>query len=136
MTIERLAMLLALTNLFLLAYVFAGPGALTAQSAAPVLRGRALEIVDDQGRVRATLSVLPASPGTTLPAGQPHPETVLLRLIDRNGRPGVKLAVSELGAGLSLVGEFDATYVVLKAEGPGSSLKLTDRLGRQQTLQP
>ena len=80
--------------------------------------------------------MLPASPGITLPSGQPHPETVILRLIDRNGRPGVKLAVSELGAGLSLVGESDATHVVLKAEGAGSSLKLTDRLGRQQTLQP
>ena len=136
MKTERLAMALVVINLLLLVYLVAAPSAIMAQSGAPVLRGRALEIVDDQGRVRATLSVLPASPGIALPGGQVNPETVLLRLIDRNGRPGAKLAVSEIGAGLSLVGESDATYVVLKAEGAGSSLKLTDRLGRQQTLQP
>ena len=57
-----------------------------------------LEIVDDQGRVRASVKVQPGGTAN----GQPYPETVILRLIDPNGRPSVKLAGSEQGAGLSL----------------------------------
>ena len=49
-----------------------------ARSEAPVLRGRALEIVDDQGRVRASIQVLPTARPT---------RKVILRLIDPNGRP-------------------------------------------------
>lgn len=36
-----------------------------AQTEAPVLRGRALEIVDEQGRVRASINVLPAGRSQT-----------------------------------------------------------------------
>jgi len=42
-------------------------------------------------------------------------ETVILRLIDRNGRPAVKLAMSQRSAGLGLVGDSDAIHVVVKA---------------------
>ena len=49
-----------------------------AQAEPPVLRGRALEIVDGQGRVRASISVLP--PGKSSDGEETH-ETVLLRLI-------------------------------------------------------
>ncbi len=71
-----------------------------------------------------------------MPSGQTAPETVILRLIDANGRPSVKLAMSEQSAGLALVGEADATHVVLKAEGTESSLKLANRDGRQQLIKP
>ena len=67
-----------------------------AQGVAPVLRGRALEIVDDHGRVRASIQVLPAS---TQNDGQRSPETVLLRLITEKGRPSVKIGSSEESAG-------------------------------------
>src|SRR5215467_14460554 len=69
-----------------------------AQSDVQVLRGRGLEIVDDQGRVRASITVLPAGKSTS---GDPHSETVLLRLITERGRPTVKIGSSEPGSGLS-----------------------------------
>jgi hypothetical protein len=47
-----------------------------AQAEPPVLRGRALEIVDGQGRVRASINVLSAG---TSPNGEETHETVLLR---------------------------------------------------------
>ena len=134
MTTQRLVFVLALLNVALLAYVVSAPPATMAQGAAPVLRGRALEIVDDQGRVRATISVVPASPATA--TGKAYPETVILRLIDVHGRPGVKVAASGDAAGLSLVGASDRTHIVLKAEGAGSSLKLTDGDGREQLVKP
>src|SRR5438045_7900202 len=54
-----------------------------------VLRGRALEITDDQGRTRASINLHPADQSAS------YPETVVLRLIDQNGRPSVKLSTSE-----------------------------------------
>jgi hypothetical protein len=60
----------------------------------------------------------------------------MFRLIDPNGRPEVKLGASVQGAGLGLAGETDTTYITLKAEGPDSSLKMTNKDGRQQLIKP
>ena len=136
MKIQRLLVALTVVNLGLLVFLLTQLRPVEAQGALPVLRGRALEIVDDQGRVRASLKVQPADRTARMPSGQTVPETVILRLIDANGRPSVKLAMSEQGAGLALVDEADATHVVLKAEGTESSLKLANRDGRQQLVKP
>ena len=50
---------------------------------ADVLRGRALEIVDSQGKVRAQILIQPASEQN----GQQYAETVLFRLINPDGLP-------------------------------------------------
>jgi hypothetical protein len=76
-----------------------------------VLRGRALQIVDDQGRIRAAINVLPADQAHS------YPETAILRLIDENGRPAVKLSTSERGGGLVLVSDAQETYVQLTGRG-------------------
>jgi hypothetical protein len=55
-----------------------------------VLHGRGLEVVDDQGRVRASLKIQPGGTAN----GQPYPETVILRLIDPTGRPSVAASAS------------------------------------------
>jgi hypothetical protein len=108
-----------------------------AEGAAPVLRGRALEIVDDRGRVRASITVLPADPTVKMPDGTVgYPETVLLRLITSKGRPNVKIGASERGAGQVLGGESDPTYVQILAEGPSTSLKLSNGDGREQLIKP
>ena len=53
---------------------------LPADGTAPGLRGRGLEIVDDSGKVRASIKVLPANPNVTLPDGSTgYPEKVLRR---------------------------------------------------------
>jgi hypothetical protein len=136
MKIQRLLVALTVANLGLLVFLLAQLRPVEAQSVVPVLRGRLLEIVDDQGRVRASIKVQPADRTARMPSGQTVPETVILRLIDANGRPAVKLAMSEHGAGLALLGDSDTTHVLLKAEGPDSSLKLTNRDGRQQLIEP
>jgi hypothetical protein len=99
-----------------------------------VLRGTALEIVDGQGRVRASIKVQPAE--TFKPTGRNYPETVVLRLIDQNGRPEVKITASQQGGGLSLVGNSDGTQVLLHAEDTGSSLRLRNKAGRTQVIEP
>ena len=132
MKVQRISALLTVVNLGLLIFLLARVRSAEAHGVASVLRGGALEIVDDQGRVRASIQVLPA----TLQSGKTYPETVLLRLIDPNGRPSVKLGASVQGAGLGLGGESDPTYAVLKSEGAETSLKLTNKEGRQQLIQP
>ena len=105
-----------------------------AQSEPPVLRGRGLEIVDAQGRVRASIAVLPATPQK----GEGEAETVLLRLITERGRPSVKIASSEPASGLSFAGPTGTsdTYVILEAKGTTSSLKLRSENGREQVIAP
>jgi hypothetical protein len=102
-----------------------------------VLRGRALEIVDDQGRVRAMIKVFPASPTTLMPDGtMAYPETVLLRLIDSKGGPNVKIAATEDGSAASFVGESNPTHVQVLARGTSTSLKLVNKDGREQLIKP
>ena len=110
-------------------------GAAQAQGTAPVLRGRALELVDEQGRVRASLGILPAA---TSASGVTSSETVLLRLITERGRPSVKIAASEQGAGLSFAGPTGTrdTYVILEAGATASMLRLRNEDGREQVLKP
>jgi hypothetical protein len=106
-----------------------------AQVDPPVLRGRALEIVDAQGRVRASINVLP--PGSAPDGGETH-ETVLLRLNTERGRPSVKIGSSEPVSGLSFAGPTGTkdTYVILQAKGTASSLRLRNEDGREQILAP
>ena len=112
-------------------------GAVMEQEVAPVLRGRALEIVDDSGRIRASISILPADPNVRMPDGTTgYPETVLLRLINSKGRPNIKIAATERGAGQLLGGESDPTYVQILAEGPNTSLRLSNKDGKVQVLKP
>jgi hypothetical protein len=136
MKIQRLSIVLTVINLLLLTFSLTQFHPTEAQVAAPVLRGRALEIVDKEGRVRASINVHPTGPSTPVPDGKIYPETVMLRLIDPNGRPSVKLGASEQGSGLGLGGDSDLTYIVLKAEGASSSLKLTNKDGREQLVKP
>ena len=106
-----------------------------AQGEVPVLRGRGLQIVDAQGRVRASISVLPASKS---PNGEDQAETVLLRLITERGRPSVKIASSEPSSGLSFASPTGTkdTYVILQSKATVSSLKLRNEDGREQVLSP
>jgi hypothetical protein len=137
MKIQRLLIALTAVNLALLTFSLARPRAAGAQDIAPVLRGRALEIVDDSGRVRASITVLPADPTVKMPDGTTgYPESVLLRLINSKGGPNVKIAATERGAGLNLGGESNPTYVQILAEGSSTSMKMINKDGREQTIKP
>ena len=115
MKTQRLLVVLTVLNLGLLAFLLAqvrvhigwqGVRVWTNIDGS-VLRGRALEIIDDQGRMRAAINLYPADQAAS------YPETVILRLIDQNGRPSVKLSTSERGGLLALVSDAEGTYVQL-----------------------
>lgn len=145
MTTQRFGMALTVVNLVILMFTLthsrpATADAVTpapADTVAPVLRGRALEIVDEHGKVRASISVFPADPSVKMPDGTTgYPETVLLRLRDSNGHPNVKLEANNRGGGIGFGGEDDPTYASLGAKGSSTSLKLKNKDGRERIVTP
>jgi len=137
MKIQRVGVAFTVVNFVLLVFSLVQSRTVVGQGVAPVLRGRALEIVDDRGKVRGSIAVYPADPKVKMPDGTTgYPETVLLRLINSKGGPNVKLAAKEDGAALVLGGESDPTYVQILAEGASTSLKLVNKDGRQQLIKP
>ena len=113
-----------------------------ASSTEQVVRARALEIVDAQGKLRASLSVIPEGPsrrndGTpTEPNGKVYPEAVVFRLIRPDGRPSVKIATTQQGSGIDLSGGIDPTYMVLSSNDGETSLTLTNKDGHRQVIKP
>jgi hypothetical protein len=136
MKTQPLLIVLTLVNMALLTFTLTQlRPAVAAEEVAPVLRGRALQIVDDRGNIRASINVYPAS---TQKNGENYPETVLLRLITERGRPSVKISASEQLAGLALIGPSNTkeTYVQLGAKGTATSLRLKNEDGREQVIAP
>src|SRR3954453_11264062 len=137
MKMQRLLIVLTLINFVLLMTFVARSRSAGAQVDAQVLRGHALEIVDEHGKVRASITVVPADSARKMPDGTiGYPETVLLRLVNSEGRPNVKIGVSTQGAGLGLGGESDPTYVQILAQQSSTSLKLTNKDGREKIIKP
>jgi hypothetical protein len=126
---------LLLLNLGLLTLQLVRANSSDAQSSAPVLRCRALELIDEQGRVRGELKISAAQPNLKMPDGTVgYPETVLLRLISSTGSPHVKLTASEDGAGMVLGGQ-GGQVQILSRHAP-AFLKIADRSGRERVLKP
>jgi hypothetical protein len=137
MKTQRLAIALTVLNLVILLSGMHRASSAPTPEVAAVLRGRALEIVDDQGRVRAMIKVFPASPTAKIPDGtMGYPETVLMRLINSKGAPNVKIAATEDGSAVSFVGESNPTHVQILARGTSPSLKLVNKDGREQLIKP
>jgi hypothetical protein len=132
MRLHKLLIALTAANLVLLAWLLSQLGPAQAQAAAPVVRAQALEIVDQQGRLRASLNIQPASTHQ----GEHYPETVLLRLIDPNGKPIVKLGGAVGSAGLGLNDGSDTTYALIEAKGADAYVRLTTTDGRKQIIKP
>jgi len=134
MKLQRLFIVLVAVNLVCLAFQFAKARPTEADPIAPVLRARAFELVDDQGRVRAQLKVFPAQPDAKMPDGTTgYPETVLLRLISSKGAPNVKLAATEDGTACSFAS--DKGYVQIISRGKEEpSVKVHTKDGQEHVL--
>jgi hypothetical protein len=131
---QRLAIALTVVNFTLLMVLLAQTRPLDAQSVPSVLRGRALELVDERGSIRAEIKVLPAQPKLKMPDGSiGYPEAVQLRLIDSKGGPNVKLVTTEDGSGLVLGG--DGAYVQILSRGTKPFLKILNKDGRRQVVE-
>ncbi len=142
MKLHRVVTVLTLINLAILVSSLNQGRSVEASDEPPVLRGRALEIVDAQGKLRASLQVIPEGPSrrpdgsVAEPGGKVYPEAVVFRLIRPDGRPSVKIATTEQGSGIDLGGGIDPTYIVLSADGGDPSITLTNKAGRRRIIKP
>jgi hypothetical protein len=136
---QRFAIGLTVVNLVVLASLLMRPTrAANPDSDIPaVTRVRGLELVDDQGRVRAMLKLFPADPHVKNPDGTSgYPETVLFRLISSKGAPNVKIAATEDGSAVSFGGESNPTHIQLLARGASTSMTLVNSDGKKHTINP
>lgn len=133
MKTQRLAIVLAAVNLVLVFLTLTHGRFATAQTVAPILQARTLELVDERGVVRARLGVKGS-------------EWFELDLFDKNGIIRVKLGAAEDGSGLVLSeGGTDASrgYVQIIARQTGTpdrpattSITLRGADGRQRVITP
>jgi hypothetical protein len=132
MKTQRVAIVLTAVNLILLVLNLTQNRPVEAQeSVAPVLRGHALEIVDKEGNVRASISI---EPPVTIDSRN-YPETVRLRMGDPNREPGVKLTSSVEGTALGLSNGSQGG-VQLYAKKTESYLKMVNKDGRERIVRP
>ena len=132
MKIQRIAIGLTVVNLLLLLFLLAQIHRTTAQNVVPVLRGRALEIVDGQGRIRAEILVH----GPERVGGKLYPETVLFRMADQNRRPVVKFTAAENGSALGLFDDSQGRVQLNAKSDTGNFVKVVNKDGREQVLKP
>ena len=136
--LARLTFVFTVVNLGLFVWLIAQTGRVSAQDTPPVLRGRGLEILDDEGRVRASITRYGTSSNGSRDA---YADIVVFRLHDRAGKPMIKLdthvTVNGLkGSGLGLLGESDETQAYIGTNGPNAKVGLKNGDGRSQQLQP
>ena len=132
MKLQRVLIAFTIINMVLLVFLLAHR-LTAAQDVVQVLRGHALEIVDDVGRVRASIAVHASQ---KLSDGSIYPETVLLRLINEDGRPNIKISAMTDGSGLLVGGQSVPAYINLVARGTTTSLTLIEDDGRKKAITP
>jgi hypothetical protein len=123
MTGHRITVALTLLNLAILVGAASTPRLAVSAGPAPVLRGSALELVDQRGEARATIRV--ESTGE-----------VVLRLFDQQGTIRVKLGAGTDGSGLLLNNDATEPGVHLLAKSEGSSVRVTNKDGQQRVVAP
>jgi hypothetical protein len=134
MKIQRIAVAVTIVNLLLMVVLLTKISPVEAQKEqikSQVLRGSGLEITDEHGKTRASITFHDAvvKDGVTYPAG------VLLRLINSKGQPSVKIEASEDGGGLSFSNESNG-YIQLAAKEDGGFLKIKNADGKEQVIKP
>ena len=121
MKLQRVVMAFLCVNLLLLLGVLLLGRSAVAQGVAPVLRARAIELVDDRGLVRAQLDVEASG-------------EVVFRLRDASGTIRVKIGASE-GSGLVLLDEATEPGIHMLAKRAGTTLTVAKGT-RQHTIKP
>lgn len=105
--------LIALMAVNLLILLLVASQARPDRSSEDVLRGRALELIDERGQIRARLDVDEAG-------------EVVLRMIDQNGTIRVKMGAAEHGSALLLIDEATEPAVhIVARRTPTSSRRNT-----------
>ena len=123
MKARRLVVLLTTINTAVLVVLLIRSSSLFAASEPETVRARAIELVDQQGRVRAQLNV------------EPNGEAVF-RLRDAKGEIRVKLGADGEGSGLILLDGATEPRIHMLAKDSGISVTLTNKNGQRRVITP
>jgi hypothetical protein len=122
MNAPRLAVALGALNLAILGGVALRTRPVESQGG-EVLRGRALELVDERGKIRARLNVEPGG-------------EVVFRLLDQQGTIRVKLGAGREGSGMLLANDATEPGVHILANAGGSSVRIVNKDGSERVIAP
>lgn len=138
MKTQRILFGLTVINLGLLVTLLLHGGTAAAGGGSGILRGRGLEIVNEKGEVRASITVHPPDPKYKMPDGKVgYPETVVLRLKTSDGRPGIKMDASAKGSGLLASGPSPhEDWHGVQISSDRCSVKVRGKDGKEQILKP
>jgi hypothetical protein len=122
---KQLIICLVLINLSVLFYLVSTSStkAERLQSVAPIIRARAIELIDANGQSRALLNI------------ETNGETVF-RLRDAKGTIRVKLGASEGGSGLLLLDDATNPGLHALAKKSGTTVTLFNKTGRKHVIEP
>jgi hypothetical protein len=119
----RIAVALGVLNLTILMAAAVQSRTAAALGGEDILRGRALELVDEGGKTRARIDV------------EPNGE-VVFRLLDQQGTIRVKLGAGKEGSGLLLANDATEPGVHILAKATGSSIRVVNKDGRERLIAP
>lgn len=118
---QRIAIAVTAINLSALAFFQLNTPTSARSDVAPIIRARAIELVDDNGKTRAQLDIEKTG-------------EVVFRLRDPNGTIRTKLGAGTDGSGLSMMDDRTEATVQIKAEKAGTGITLYDRDGKANPI--
>lgn len=121
MKTHRFMIALTAINLVILIVALLQTRSTAVETVPSVLRARAIELVDERGKVRAQLNV-------------ESNEEVVFRMRDAKGTIRVKLGANEDGSGLVLLDDRTEPTVQIRANRVGPSVKLTGKDGQERVI--
>jgi hypothetical protein len=121
MKFQRLAIALSVFNLLLLMFLAAQDHSSAQQGIPEVLRARAIEVVDENGKVRAQLNIEKTG-------------EAVFRLRDQKGTIRTKIGAGEGGSGLSLMDDRTDATVQIRANQDGGGITLFSRDGQRHDV--
>ena len=121
MKTHRFMIALTVINLVILIVALVQTRSTAVETVSSVLRARAIELVDERGKVRAQLNV-------------ESNEEVVFRMRDAKGTIRVKLGANEDGSGLVLMDDRTEPTVQIRANRAGPSVKLIDKNGQERVI--
>jgi hypothetical protein len=121
MKFQRIAIVFSVINLLLLVFLLAQSPSTAQQDVVPMVRTRAFELLDENGKVRAQINV------------EKNGE-VVFRMRDAKGTIRSKFGASESGSGLSMMDDRTEATVQIRSNQAGGNMILIDRDGRERTV--
>jgi hypothetical protein len=118
---QRIAIAFSVLNLLLLVFLLAQAPSEAQQSVTPVVRTRAFELVDENGKTRAQIDVEKTG-------------EVVFRLRDETGTIRSKFGAGKDGSGLSLMDDRTEATVQIRANKNVSEMLVFDRKGNKTAL--